>query len=146
VNLTEHHVAILTALRGASVLRREPKTLTPDGHEHWWTMLELADEARFDFAVHDATLARLSSAARGLYKHHLVAVRTIQAVTRWSITGDGLLALAEYEAAAGLSDEAAAKMDVDQAQEDIRQARARLRAAEERLADAQAARAARSRP
>jgi hypothetical protein len=142
VNLTGLHVAVLTALRGATVLQREPKTLTPDGHEHWWTLAELADEARFEDWAYRQTA--LSSATRGLYKHHLVAVRTIQTVTRWSITGEGLLALAEYEAAAGLSDVVAAEMDVDQAQEDIRQARTRLRAAEERLVDAQEALAARS--
>jgi hypothetical protein len=135
VNLTENHVRVLTALRGASLLRREPKVLTPDGHEHWWTLSELAGEGRLD--DHGAYgPAELSSAARGLYKRHLVARRTIATVTRWAVTGDGLLALASYEAERGLSEVSAAQMDLDQACEDERQARAAVRAARERKAEA----------
>lgn len=134
MNLSADHIRVLSALRAASVLRREPGTLTPDGHERWWKLAELADDGRFDSAVTDAALARLSAVARGLRKHSLVASRTTFTVTRYSITGEGLLALAGYEAEHGLAAVAAAELDIDQAREDERQARARARAAEGRLA------------
>jgi hypothetical protein len=146
VNLTENHVAVLTALRAATVLKREPKTLTPDGYERWHSLSELADEGRFDLSPFDATLAALSSAARGLYKQKLLTVRTVHTVVRYALTHEGFRALAAHEAEAGLSDVAAARMELEQAREDVKQARRRERAAEERLLDAQAARAARSRP
>ena len=130
MNLSADHIRILSALRAATVLRREPGTLTPDGHEHWWTLIELIQEGR----LADPAPPTMSRAARGLRKHGLVASRTTFTVTRYSITGEGLLALAERESAAGLSDVVAAEMDLDQAYEDERQARARARAAEGRLA------------
>jgi len=136
VNLSADHIRVLGALRAAAVLRREPKTLTPDGHEHWWALAELRDDGRFDSAVTDAALARLSSVARGLRKSGLVAGRTTFTVTRYAITGEGLLALASWEAEHGLSEVAAAERDIDQAHEDERQARVRARAAEGRLAAA----------
>lgn len=124
------HVRILSALRAATALRREPGTLTPDGHEHWWKLGELEMENRLDIGPHT------SAAARGLRKLGLVTGRTNFSVTRYAITGEGLLALAGYEAEHGLAGVAAAELDIDQAREDERQARARARAAEGRLAAA----------
>jgi hypothetical protein len=128
MNLSDDHIRILSALRAATVLRRAPGTLTPDGHEHWWKLGELEMEGRLDIGPHT------NAAARGLRKHGLVAGRTSFTVTRYAITGEGLLALAGYEAEHGRSDVAAAEMDLDQAREDGRQARARERAAADRLA------------
>lgn len=133
MNLTENHVRVLAALRGASVLKREPKTLTPEGYEHWWSLSELATEGRLEVTPD------LCSAARGLYKNKLVAIRTIATVTRYKLTHNGYLALAQHEAAEETAGIAAAVMELEQAQEDARQAQARLLAAEQHLVDAQAA-------
>lgn len=127
MNLTESHVRVLAALRGASVLKREPGTLTPDGYEHWWSLPELAQQGRLEVTP------ELCSAARGLYKNKLVAVRTIQGVTRYSLTHNGYLALAGREAAEGTADVAAAVMMLDQAREDASLALERVVAAEAEL-------------
>lgn len=139
-NLNAGHVAVLTALRAATVLKREPGTLTPDGHRHWFTLAELANEGRFDFPVTDAELAQLSRTARGLYKLRLVASRTNFTHVSYRITEAGLLALAAYEADRGLSAVAAAELDLEQAIEDEKQARKRIRQATDRLAVAHAER------
>jgi hypothetical protein len=133
MNLNEDHLRVLTALRGATVLRREPKTLTPDGHEHWWTLTELIQQGRLT-----GTLAsEMSRAVRALRKADLVAGRTQFGTTRYAITPEGLLALAAADAAVGRSEEASAEMELDQAREDVRQARVHLDQAVERLADLQ---------
>jgi hypothetical protein len=123
MELTGDQYRVLAALRGATVLQREPGTLTPDGHEHWHSLLELAAEGRLV-----ADLAALS-AARGLYKRHLAAMRTQQGKTRFCLTEEGFLALAGFEAGHGLTEEAAAQADLDQAQENEHRARAALAAA-----------------
>ena len=127
MSLTEHHVAVLTALRGASVLKREPGTLTPDGYEHWWSLAELAAEGRLEVTP------ALCSAARGLYKQKLLAVRTVATVTRYALTHNGYLALAGHEAAEGTADYAAVMLELDQAREDARQAQDRVAGAEAKL-------------
>lgn len=127
MNLTENHLRVLTALRGASVLKREAKTLTPDGLSRWWSLSELAIEGRLEVTP------ALSAAARGLYKQKLLAVRTAYTVTRYALTHDGYLALAEHEAAEGTADYATAVMELDQAEEDARQAQERVTHAEAKL-------------
>lgn len=127
MNLTENHVRVLAALRGASVLKREPGTLTPDGYEHWWSLPELAQQGRLEVTP------ELCSAARGLYKNKLLAVRTVQTVTRYALTHNGYLALAQHEAGEGTADMAAAVMELDQAEEDARRAQERVTRAEAEL-------------
>jgi hypothetical protein len=131
-SITPQGALVLAALRSASVLRREPKTLTPDGHEHWWSLLELADQGYLGAAT-DMDLAALSSTARGLYKKHLVAMRTQMTVTRFCLTGEGYLAVTAVEAAAGISGVVNASLEMDQAIEDSAQARRREQAARTRL-------------
>jgi hypothetical protein len=130
--VTPNGLRVLAALRAASVLRREPGPLTPDGYEHWFTLGQLAEHHRLDVAGAGG-LAPLSSAVRGLYKKHLVAMRTQFTVTRFRITEAGALALAEAEAKAGVADLAAAELDLAQAEEDIRQAQKRREQALARL-------------
>jgi len=121
--ITTTGLAVLTALRAASVLTREPGTLTPDGHRKFFTIAELEEEGRLD-GIEDVT--GLSRAARGLYKNGYVAVRTQFTVTRWAITAEGLLALAGVEAEAGVSEAVALLLDLDQALYDLDRARRRV--------------------
>jgi hypothetical protein len=135
--LTPDGARVLSALRAATLLRREPKVLSPDGYEHWWSLARLADSG---WLAPDADQAALSRAARGLYKKHLVQIRTIFTVTSWRITEAGLLALAAMEARAGISGYVAAELELNQAVHDqaranahVAEATARLRAESERL-------------
>jgi hypothetical protein len=133
--ITPQGALVLAALRSASVLRREPKTLTPDGHEHWWSLTELADQGYLDLRPQQVErLGELSRAARGLCKKHLAASRTQMTVTRFRLTGEGYLAVAEVEAAAGIAGVVSAALDLAQATEDARQAARRELAAFDRLA------------
>ena len=120
--VTTTGLAVLAALRAATVLTREPGTLTPDGHRQFFTFDELEAEGRLD-GIEDT--AGLSRAARGLYKHRYVAVRTHFTVTRWAITPEGLLALAEIEAEAGVSEAVALQLEYQQALYDYERAQQR---------------------
>jgi len=121
--ITTTGLAVLAALRAASVLTREPGTLTPDGHRKFFTIAELEEEGRLDGI---ADTAGLSRAARGLYKHGYVVVRTQFTVTRWAVTPEGLLALAEIEARAGVSEAVALQLEWQQALYDLGRAQRRV--------------------
>lgn len=123
MSITPAQLQVLTALRAAEALRREPKTLTPDGHEKWRTLEELEEEGRL------VVTPRASAAARTLRKQGLVAGRTQFTVTRYSLTGGGGALLARLEKEAGASDLAAAEMALEQAEKDERDATARCQAA-----------------
>jgi hypothetical protein len=133
MNLNEDHLRVLTALRGATVLRREPKTLTPDGHEKWWSLMELIHEGRLT----NPNPPAMPRAARALRKNRLVSGRTQYGTTRYAITPDGLLALASYEAGHGLAEAASALLDLDQAREDEARARDAWQAAQARTREAE---------
>jgi hypothetical protein len=135
MNLSENHYRVLGALRSATVLKREPRVLTPEGYQRWWSLTELANQGRLPHEM----LAELSSAARGLYKNRLVQMRTTLTVTRYAVTPEGLLALAAHEAETGNAGVIAAAMDLDQAEEDERQAERALAAAVARAAEARQA-------
>lgn len=131
MNLTPEQYQLLKALRGASLLRRDPGPANPDGRRQLWSLIELIQDGR----VTDPAPPALSRTARGLYKQHRLAVKTIQGRVRYAITEAGLLALAIYEAFEGLSGVAAAELDLEQAREDVAQATRRSTKAERRLED-----------
>lgn len=131
MKINEHHYRVLAALRAATVLKREPGTLTPDGHHRMHSLADLMTAGLlFDQDAH------AHAAAEGLRKNGLVTRRTYFSKPYYAITSEALVLLAGLEAHAGMSDVIAAELDMAQAQEDIRQARKREREAEERLIDA----------
>jgi hypothetical protein len=80
-------------------------------------------------------IAGLDKAARGLYKKHLVARRTMFGVTRYTLTDEGIVTLAQLEEAAGVTDLVRAERDLAQAVQDQRMAATRATEARERLAE-----------
>jgi hypothetical protein len=132
MDLSSHHIRVLQALRGATVLRREPGPANPDGHEHWFTLAQLAAEGRITEGCDPYAVA----AAAALNRRKLVARRTMHTVPYYAITPDGLLALAAYEADTGMAGIFAAQLDVDQARYDVRAATHRSTLAERALEDA----------
>lgn len=123
-HLNAHHVAVLTALRDATALRREPKTLTPDGHERWFSLRQLQNEDRLIGA-----LAMFDPPARTLYKRNLAARRTIQGTVLYALTEQGAALLAGLEERAGITALVAADLETAQARTDIRLAKRREAAA-----------------
>jgi hypothetical protein len=127
--LDQNSVRVLAALRDAAALEREPTAASPDGRQQWFTITELAEEGRLlDGITEDrAELAALDRAGRRLAKKGLVAKRTIFTVTRYMVTGEGVVLLLGLEAAAGLSGLVSAQLGLEQALAD--------RAAAERRVD-----------
>jgi hypothetical protein len=120
-HLNEHHIILLTALRDATALRREPKTLTPDGHEHWFSLRQLRDEGRLGGFPTGA----LDPPARTLYKRQLAARKTLHGTVLYAVTDQGITLLAELEERAGITETAALDREIEQARLDIELARAR---------------------
>jgi hypothetical protein len=139
VNLTEDQYRVLAALRGAAALRREPGTLTPDGHHHWHSPAELADEGRLppDPDSYTGLCPAVLAAFKALRRAGLVAARTQYTVTRFRLEPDGFAALRAYEDARGLTEIARAELDLRQAHEDRWQAWRRVEKAQMRLAGLQ---------
>lgn len=122
--MTEEGVRLLAALRAASALRREPGTLTPTGHERWFSLPGLAAE-RLPFgrlAVFDAEARRLER--RGLVKH-----RTLSTRAYWTLTSEGATELLRMDTRAGVSEIVSCAMDLAQARYDKALAERNLRAA-----------------
>jgi hypothetical protein len=137
VNLTTDQYRVLAALRGATVLRREPKPLTPDGTERWWSLDELALEDRLGTGAITGLLPEALRAAKWLRARELVRRRRQFAVTRYSLTLAGIRALTAHEEAHGLTEIAAAELELRQAREDHWQAWKRIDAAQARLSELQ---------
>lgn len=116
MNITPDHLKILVALRDASALRREPKEITPDGHERWFTLVELTQEGR----LADPTPPAMSRAARSLRKSTpYVAGQTLHTVVYYTITDEGVALLAGLERAAGVTVLVAAELALEQAEKDM---------------------------
>ena len=130
MNLNEHHYRVLAALRAATVLRREPGPVTPDGYERFHLLESLATAGLLTLDAH------AEAAAEGLRKNRLVVRRVIHTRRYFMITSDALVLLARLEAAAGMSDVISAELDMAQAREDAYQAREREKDALRRLAEA----------
>jgi hypothetical protein len=132
VDLNSHQIRVLTALRGASVLTREPGTLTPDGHQRWFSIRNLTDEGRLT----EAGDPYAAEAAEQLRRGGLAARKTYYSHPYYSVTEAGLLALAAYEAEIGMSEIAACQLAVEQTRYDIARASRENTAAERALEDA----------
>jgi exonuclease VII small subunit len=130
MNITADHIRILTALRDASALRREPTAAVPDGHRKMFTLVDLAQEGRLA-SVNGFTSDGLCAAARSLRKHTFyVAGRTMHTVTSYGITDEGRAYLASLEKAAGVTDLVAAELALEQAELALEQAELALEQAE----------------
>jgi hypothetical protein len=112
--MTEGGVRLLAALRAASALVRIPRTLTPTGHEQWFTLERLADEKRLP-EMDDAALALYEREARHLERAGLIKHRTQFARTRYMLTGEGAVELLRLDAAVGVTEMVSAAMDFAQA-------------------------------
>jgi len=132
VNLNSHHLRVLTALRGATVLTREPGTLTPDGHHKWHSVEDLLAEHRLTTAGDPYAAEALEQLRRG----GLVARKTYYSHPFYLITEAGSLALAGYEAGIGMSEIAACQLAVEQTRYDIQRATRANTAAERALEEA----------
>jgi hypothetical protein len=129
MNITPDHLRILVALSDASALRREPKPLTPDGHERWFSLVDLAQEGRLP-SENGFTSDGLCAAARSLRKHTpYVAGRTLHTVVYYSLTAEGRVFLSALEDEAGVSGLVAAEQELEQAEHDMRQVTDRYHAA-----------------
>lgn len=128
MSITPDQLKIMIALRDASALRREPRPLTPDGHEKWFTLTQMISEGRL-IGPDGFTPPGLSAAARSLRRLGLVAGRVQHTVTWWSLTGGGGAMLARMEADAGVTGLVAAELALEQAQADIEAATDRYQAA-----------------
>jgi hypothetical protein len=124
-HLNAHHVVILAALRDAAFLRREPKTLTPTGHEQWFSLRQLRDEDR----LAGLPLGVLDPPARTLRKRGLTTGRTIHGTVLYALTDEGLALLTSLEERAGITGLTAADREVEQARFDIQVAKRREAAA-----------------
>jgi hypothetical protein len=112
--MTEEGVRLLAALRAASALVRIPRTLTPTGHEQWFTLDQLAAEKRL-WLRDDAERAVYEREARHLERAGLVKHRTQFSRTRYMLTGEGAVELLRLDAAAGVTEMVSAAMDFAQA-------------------------------
>jgi hypothetical protein len=124
-HLNQYHVAVLTALRNAAALRREPKILTPDGREQWFSLRELSEEGQ----LAGLPVGVLEPAARTLRKRGLIAGRTLSGILRYAVDEPGSMVLAALEERAGITGLVAADLAVAQARMDARLARRREAAA-----------------
>lgn len=127
MKINENHYRVLAALRAATVLRREPGTLTPDGHHRMHSLEELATAGLLILDAH------VHAAAEGLRKNGLVTRRTYFSKSYYAITSEALLLIARLEAAVGLADIVSAELDIAQAREDAYQAEQREKGALMRL-------------
>lgn len=130
-DINQYQYIVLAALRDAAALRREPKTLTPDGHENWFTLERLAAEGR----LYGLPAGVFDAAVRSLRRRNLIVGRTLHTRVNMSITSHGFVLLLRVEAAAGITALLAADREVDQAREDVRQAKRREAASLARMAE-----------
>jgi hypothetical protein len=128
-DINQYQYIVLAALRDAAMIRREPKTLTPDGHESWFTLERLASEDR----LYGLPAGVFEVAVRSLRRRNLVVGRTLHTRVNMSVTRDGLDLVFAVEAAAGVTALLAADREVNQARENTRQAKRREAAALERV-------------
>jgi len=131
MNLSDYHISLLAALRGASVLTREPGPATPDGHERWFSLAQLQVEGRINEGGAMGGIMEIT--ATQLWRARLVTRKTMHTVPYYSVTAEGLLALAAHEAGEGLSEIAACQMEVEQARYDVQAATRRSTRAERAL-------------
>ena len=136
--MTEEGVRLLSALRAASALKREPGTLTPTGHRQWFSLAELATEKRLrmDGGVACAVYER---EARHLERTGLIKHRTQFTVTRYTLTSEGALELLRLDRAAGVSEIISCAMDLAQARYDVALAARNLRGAQHAMTHARVA-------
>ena len=114
--MTEEGVRLLAALRAASALVRIPRTLTPTGHEQWFTLAQLAAEKRLPVPAQTTEwLALYEREARHLERAGLIKHRTIYGRTRYMLTGEGAIELLRLDAAGGVTEMVSAAMDYSQA-------------------------------
>lgn len=130
--ISARHYAVLDGLRNQAAITREPKPLTPDGHEKWFSLDEL-DQAD-DLSGY--LVASVEPAAHTLRKLGLVAARTQQSRTRYSITEAGLAELARIERDAGITEGVAANIAYAQAVYDVKRYQAAVQAAHQRANEA----------
>jgi hypothetical protein len=114
MTMTEEGVRLLAALRAASALVRIPRTLTPTGHEQWFTLEQLAAEKRLPVLTAE-WLAVYEREARHLERAGLIKHRTQFARTRYMLTGEGAIELLRLDAAGGVTEMVSAAMDFAQA-------------------------------
>lgn len=126
MTMTEEGVRLLAALRAASALKRVPRTLTPTGHEKWFTLTQLAAEKRLPPG---AELAVYEREARHLERAELIKHRTLSGRTYWMLTSHGAIELVRLDQAAGVSELVCAAMDYAQARYDVTVAERDLSAA-----------------
>jgi hypothetical protein len=112
--MTEEGVRLLAALRAASALVRIPRTLTPTGHEQWFTLDQLAAEKRL-WLRDDAERAVYEREARHLERAGLIKHRTLSTRVYWMLTGEGATELLRLDTAGGVSELVSAAMDYAQA-------------------------------
>jgi hypothetical protein len=132
MTMTGEGVRLLAALRAASALVRVPRTLTPTGHERWFTLHDLADEKRLPVLSADLVTA-YERELRRLERAGLVKHRTQFTVTRWTLTSEGATELLRLDHAAGVSEIVSCAMDLAQARHDMALAERRLQAASHAL-------------
>jgi hypothetical protein len=119
MSITPDQLKVMVALRDAAALRREPKTLTPDGHEQWFRLSELVQEGRLPHDDDGFASPALCAAARSLRKQGLVAGRVQHTVTWYSLTGGGGALLSRLEAEAGVTELVAAELALEQSEADM---------------------------
>jgi hypothetical protein len=118
--MTKEALRLLAALRAASALKRVPRTLTPTGHEQWFTLSQLASEKRLPVPAQTTEwLALYEREARHLERAGLIKHRTIYGRTRYMLTSEGATELLRLDTASGVSELVSAAMDYAQARYDV---------------------------